>query len=230
MKTIVVVVSVGTRDNLTDFTYPRIARWASRHHYTCALVKHPIQPDGRPPHYAKLVVHHLFPGFDRYCVVDDDILMSRSAPELPEVPKGYVGLVKDEIQENTTNPIVKWTGNTGFLIFDATCFRFLDDACERGDDPTIWPGFADQSALNNVLWDRAAIHELDSRWNYAPVLAHFSRGMGWDKWSQSKSARIAYYLSLILNPFCDARRALREHWGVHLIRTPYVRLFDRLVT
>jgi hypothetical protein len=228
LKTIVVVVSVGTRDRLTDFSYPRIAKWASRNQYTCALIKHAIQPQGRPPHYAKLLAHRMFPGFDRYCVVDDDILISSKAPPLPEVPAGHVGLVKDEVQTNTTNPIVGWTGNTGFLVFDSSCFSFLEAACDHGDEPTVW-GFADQGALNYILWQRSAVFELDGRWNYPPIIAHFSRGVGWHVWSQNRFVRLAYYVSLILNPLSRVRRLLKQQWGIHLIRAPYTKLFDRHV-
>src|SRR5579883_137003 len=116
MKTLVATISVGPREQLRKFSFPRLKNWGEKHGYTVVLIDRPLQDGGRTPHYAKLRVPQAFPDFDRYCIVDDDLLISSVAPALPDIPAGKVGLVPDAEQRNTTRRDVKWTGNTGFIL------------------------------------------------------------------------------------------------------------------
>lgn len=229
MRTLVAMVSTGRRETLTDVSFPRLAKWASRHDYSSVLIKEHLEGEGKPPHYAKLLVAQRFPDFDSYVVVDDDLLLNTHAPQLPTLPEGYVGLARDAEQRHTTNSHVEWTGNTGFVLFGGNERELLLEAYEKGDDPSIW-GYADQGALNSVLWSRRRVVELDQRWNFAPVLTFFLKmGKGWEHWSNSRAYRMSYYAKVIGNPRSDERRALRACWGCHLIRAPYPRFFDRFV-
>lgn len=230
MKTLIAIVSIGDRSHLSRMSLPRIIQYAAHHRYNVAFITNPIQPEGRQPHFAKLCVHKLLPGFDRYCVIDDDILLDPRAPPLPDVPPGHIGLARDHVQENTQNPLVEWTGNTGFIVFDQAAFPILDQACQHGDEESVW-GYADQGALNYVLWTHRKAFEIDGRWNFAPVLSYFvdDPGIGWTKWNNSKFTRIFYFANLLLNPTFVSRRRIRENWGIHLIRAQYNWLFDRLV-
>ena len=228
MNTLVAVVSTGDRTDLTNLSFPRTAKWAASHGYSVILIKHRLEGEGRLPHYAKLRVADAFPDFDRNCIVDDDILINTSAPGLPEVPDGFVGLVPDHEQNKTTNPSVFWTGNTGFLVFGAKARDLLRSAYDRGDDNTIW-GIADQGALNSVLWSAGRAFRLDVRWNYMPILAYFNRVGGWDLWSKSRLFQLAYYLKLVLLPWNKDRQALRECHCCHLIRVRNPKFFDRIV-
>lgn len=228
MRTLVAMISTGDRVHLSSFSFPRASRWASRHGYSVILIKHRLEGHDRLPHYAKLKVAEDFPGFDQYCIVDDDILMSSKAPQLPEVPDGFIGLAADHEQRNTTNVDVEWTGNTGFLVFRPEAVGLLRLAYDRGDDDTVW-GIADQGALNAVLWSTKRAFEIDPRWNHMPILFYFMRRGGWDKWSTSRLFRITYYLKLLLLPWGRDRLALRNCYCCHLIRAPYPKLFDKFL-
>ena len=151
MKTLVAMLSVGDRDYLTDYSFNRLAKWAARNGYTSVLIKDNLADEGKLPHYGKLLIPKHFPNFDQYCIVDDDLLINSIAPALPDIPDDCVGLVADVVQSNTFNPLVNWTGNTGFILCSSRSCSLLEFAYRRGDDSTIW-GIADQGALNSVLW------------------------------------------------------------------------------
>src|SRR6266496_3193990 len=104
MTTLVAMVSSGRREHLSEIAFRRAARWASRNDYTVVLSKERLVPADRLPHYAKLLIPDRFPGFDRYCIIDDDLLISALAPPLPDIPDGTIGLVPDAEQGNTTKP------------------------------------------------------------------------------------------------------------------------------
>src|SRR5262245_22177303 len=138
MTTLVVMVSSGRREHLSDLAFSRAARWASRNDYSAVLSKERVVPPDRLPHYAKLLAPDRFPGFGRYCIIDDDLLISSLAPPLPDIPEGMVGLVPDAEQRHTTKAGVKWTGNTGFVLCTSEAIPLLREAFAGGDDPDIW--------------------------------------------------------------------------------------------
>lgn len=229
MRVLVAMVSTGRREHLSDLSFPRAAKWASRNDYTAILIKGELVPPDRPPHYGKLRVPDEYPGFDQYCIVDDDLLISSAAPPLPIIPHDKIALVPDAIQEFTTRAGVDWTGNTGFILCPSGAVPMLREAVTNGDAPDVWPGFADQSALNAVLWRTRSIFELDKRWNFAPVLEFLHSGRGWDRWRRSRLYRASYYAGIATELRWRSRALLRQCWGCHLIHARSPELFDRLV-
>lgn len=223
------MVSVGNRDHLTDVSYRRLYRWASTHHYDCLLVKHELHGEDRSPHYSKLKVPERIPGYDRYCIVDDDLLMSSNAPALPEIKSGHIGLCRDVIQRDTSHDAVEWTANTGFILAPDDALDVLDRAYENGDEPTVWPGFSDQSALNVVAWKEERIQEIDSRWNAQPILSYYEEGLGWRTWERSKLYRLSFYVPVALRVPGTAYDLVRESWGLHIIRGLRPKFFDHVL-
>lgn len=234
--TIVVMVSIGDREHLSSFTFSRLSTWAAKHGYSSVLLKKPHNPLHRSPHFNKLQVHKILPNFKRYIIVDDDILISKNAPVMEEVPEGFIGACMDAEQRHTRALHVEWTANTGFLVFDQQATYLLDLAYERGvypygaeddSDKKIWGPF-DQGILNDVLFTHNKIFKLDYRWNYQPILAYFIQGKGWDKWKNDRFFRLRYYISL-LSPFANKnKRNIKNAYGLHLIRGPYPSFFSRI--
>lgn len=234
--TIAVMVSIGNREHLSSYTFPRLSAWAAKHGYSSILLKKPYNPLDRPPHFNKLQVHQILPQFKRYIIVDDDLLFSERAPAMEEVPSGFVGACMDAEQRHTNAAHVKWTANTGFLVFDKQAQPLLDLAYEKGiypygaeddSDRKIWGPF-DQGILNDVLFTKNKIYKLDSRWNYQPILEYFINGKGWDKWKSNRLFRLKYYVSLLL-PFANQnKKNIRNAYGLHLIRGPYPSFFSKI--
>jgi hypothetical protein len=235
-ETIVVMVSVGDRTRLTNYTYPRLALWASLHGYSCMLIKKSITDPSVAPHFNKLIAHRLAPGFKRYIIVDDDILLKKDAPPMQEVPDGFVGLSEDAVQSNTPAAHVKWTGNTGFIVADGDALELLEEAyqngeypynCWDGSDKGIW-GPHDQASLNNVLFNQNRIYKLDWRWNYQAVICYYAtKDDGWEKWRDSRLYRIWYYISL-LSPLSNSRKLVNKCYGIHMTMGSYPAFFSRI--
>jgi hypothetical protein len=236
-KTAVIMVSVGDRNHLTKYSFPRALHWANKHGYSCFLVtKNNVSPD-RSLHFNKLIAHKELPLFDRYIIVDDDILISSKAPAVPEIDEGFIGLAKDAEQQNTEAPHVKWTANSGFIIANKADLYLLEEAYIHGEYPFkcgdrsgkgIWGPF-DQGIINHILFEKKSIFNLDWRWNFQPVLDFFiHRGGGWEKWTNSRLTRIYYYVSLLV-PFSTNRKLVKEAYCVHLIRTTHTAFFNKIV-
>lgn len=228
MKTLVAMLSFGPREHLSDIAFPRTAHWASRQGYSVVLIKEPLHHANEKPHFGKLRIPERFPGFDRYCIIDDDLLISRNAPELPVLDEGKIGLVADAEQRHTQNPLVEWTGNTGFLLTQPSSLDLLAKACARGQDESVW-GIADQGSLNAVAWKEQRVQRLDASWNYQCVLEFFLRGRGWEHWRTSRTYRLSFYVRLLLHSRQPQIQAVRRSWGLHLIRAPYPRFFDHIL-
>lgn len=228
--TIVIMVSVGNRTSITDYTFPALSNWAARNGYSVALVKKPVADTNRLPHFNKLLVHQLFKDFKKYIIVDDDLLMRKDAPAVPAVPFGFVGLCADAEQQNTEAPHVLWTANTGFMVANQEALYLLEEAYQSGDYPHhpsdgsglgIWPAIGDQPVLNNLLFKRNKIFKLDQRWNYQPVLEFFIHGKGWKTWKNNRLYRLSYYVYL-LSPIKNKHKlAVKQAYGIHLIRGVY---------
>ena len=236
-NTVVIMVSVGNRSNLSDYTYPRLSNWAVKQGYSCILLKKNNAGQDRSPHFNKLIAHKDVPFFDRYIIVDDDILVSSNAPAIPEIPAGLVGLAKDAEQGHTEASQIKWTANSGLMVVNKAQLYLLEEAYIRGEYPYkcgdksgkgIW-GPHDQGIINQILFENESIYQLDWNWNYQPILDYFiNRGGGWDKWQSSRFTRIYYYLSLLV-PFSRNRKLLNQAFCIHLIRSTYTSFFDKII-
>lgn len=234
MRTIVIMVSVGNnRKRLTDYSFNRLYKWASKHNYSCVLLKNDINYLDRTPHFTKLIAHKQFPNFERYIIVDDDILISEFSPAIENVPKGFVGLCMDSVQSNTQNPDIKWTANTGFIVADSTSVQFLEKAYENGQYPFncgdgtnkgIWGPF-DQAITNFVLFKNKKIFKLDPKWNTQIVIEFYTNDKGWHHWCKKKLYRIGFYLSL-LTPFSKNRQNMKSIYGLHMTMGPYPKFFN----
>lgn len=220
------MVSIGDRDHITDVSYRRLYRWASSYDYDCVLIKNELHEEKRTPHYSKLKVPNRIPGYDRYCIVDDDLLLSGDAPRLPDVKPGHVGLCRDPVQSMTTHDTVRWTANTGFILAAGDADSVLDRAYEKGNEPDIWPGYGDQSALNLVVWQEGCIQEIDTRWNTLPVVSYFVNGRGWNEWNTSRTYRLSFYASIALRLPGRAYELVNESWGLHMVLCRYPYFFD----
>ena len=232
--TIVIMVSLGNRSHLSRFTYPRLVLWASTHGYSCILLKKPFEDNlNRSPHFTKLMAHKIIPGFNRYIIVDDDLMFSKNAPAMQSVPHGYVGLCKDAVQTNTEAKHVRWTANTGFIVCDNSALKYLESAYYAGEyksgslNENIWGPF-DQGILNDILFKNNKIYQLDWRWNYQCVIDFYMRGKGWDKWKKNRFYRICYYLSFLV-PFNNKNRSLlKKTYGIHMTMGSYPLFFSKV--
>ena len=228
MKTLVATISIGANRPMAKYALPMMEAWTRRHHLNFVVIRHALIADDRPPHFNKLAIPAAFPGYDRYVIVDDDLLISRHAPAPPSVSKGRVGLVPDAEQRHTTAAYAPWTGNTGFIVADSAASPLFADALARGSDESIW-GYADQSALNRSAWQAGSMEQLQSEWNFMPVIDHVVSNDCWQEWTESRTKRICFYLHLLINPFARGRIKIMKSHGVHLVRAPYPRFFSFLM-
>lgn len=234
--TIVLMVSIGNRSHLSKYTYPRLAEWASLQGYSCMMVKKTIADEGVAPHFNKLIAHRLVPGFKRYIIIDDDLMLKVNSPPVEDFDENKIGLCEDPVQSNTQAPHIKWTGNTGFIVAYDKSLHILEEAYLNGEYPYdcwdesgqgIW-GPHDQAALNNVAFKKELVHKLDWRWNYQIVVDFYvNRGKGWHKWVQSGLYRLGFYLSLFL-PFSQNRQLLNQSFGLHMTMCLYPKFFSRI--
>ncbi len=228
------MVSIGKRDHLTRFSYSRVYKWASKHGYSACLLKKPyVSTHTRSPHFTKLMVHRILPGFNKYIIIDDDILMSENAPPMEDVPLGYVGLCMDSVQINTNAEHVKWTANTGFIVCDETALYLLEEAYLNGeytpktDKDLIWGPF-DQGIVNDVLFRNDRAFKLDWKWNYQCIIEYYINGIGWDKWRTNRFERLFYYIKIWLPIKSKTKTLLRTAYGLHLTMGVYPKFFNKI--
>lgn len=227
-KTLVIMVSVGDRSHLSDISFSRAQRWATRNNYSIILIKIPMQPSNRSPHYGKLAAPRLFPGFDRYIIIDDDLLMSRNAPPAPNVETGKIGIARDEVQVDIVLSYAPWNANTGFMIIDKDAIQYLEDAIVHGDE-SLLPGPYDQGALNIVGWRANVFQEIDQRWNFQLINHFITKYKSWNYWDKHVSNRILYFFNIMFNPFSIQRKLIKNCYGCHLIKCKYIRLIDSIL-
>lgn len=229
MRTLCAMVSIGNREQVLPRSYPRFWSWCNRWSYDCILVKQPLHVAQKRPHFTKLHIPNAYQGYDRYLICDDDILISARAPQLPEVPDGFIGLVPDVVQDKTEHPDVVWTANSGFVIATPGSLPHFAEAAGMGRVHGIW-SVADQGPLNLVAWRAKRVHELDSRWNYAPVLDYAVNRAGWSKWHNARRSRLAYAIGLRSRLLRSEVVRIKSAWGLHLIhRGRMTPLLDNLL-
>lgn len=164
------MVTIGRGNWTRGYSVPRAKAYAARHGYDFIQVTEPSPENAaRTPHWEKLLIPLQRPEYDRWLVLDDDVLVNtRSAPPLPEVPAACLGLVKEPVPTRFPEPM-EWLGNTGVLVFDAAATDLLRKAYDLGEYKEIVPGYGDQPAVNRVAWQEGRVSRLDRRWNYMPM-------------------------------------------------------------
>jgi hypothetical protein len=236
--TIVIMVSIGDRSKLTDYTYISLQKWATKNGYSSLLLKKEVNPKNRLPHFNKLLAHTVVPGFKRYIIVDDDLYLKADAPPVEDVPNGYVGLCRDAEQRHTEAAHVTWTANTGFIVADSEALWLLEKAYTIGDHTytkgdgsgkAVWPFLTDQSILNYVVFQENKVFELNWKWNHQPVLEYFIHGKDHEEWKRSKFYRLQYYLSLY-SPFPNKhKQKVTDAYGIHMIAGVYPKVYEKFV-
>lgn len=233
MKTVIAMVTIGPDSWTRKYSVARAKAYAARHGYEFAQITKSSQPgSGRTPHWEKVLVPRTLPGYDRYLIIDDDVLLNtRIAPALPAVPAGALGIVREPVP--TVYPLpMRWMGNSGVLLFDRSCAGLMQDAYELGEVTDIEPGYGDQPALNRVAWAQGRVKRLPWRWNFifmADWLHTVHRQH--HPWTQNRQlAQFAKLTMFSALTFAMLRRALggnprgsgtlrrmRESYALHLI-------------
>lgn len=232
MKTAVAMVTIGPESPTRRYALARARAYAARHGYDFVTVNEPsAAAAGRTPHWEKVLIPRAFPDYDRWLVIDDDVLINtRLAPPLPELPAGALGMVREPVP-TVFPPPMEWLGNSGVLLLDRAAVDLLDAAFEVGEYREIVPGFGDQPALNHVAWQQRRVAALDGRWNYI-LLADWLRTAHRQEYPWTKSvalarlARLTLFARLALARVLQALRLpagggsvarLRDCYFVHLI-------------
>ncbi len=161
------MVTIGPDPWTRQFSVARAENYAASHGYDFVQITEPILPgSGRTPHWEKILVPRALPDYDRWLVIDDDVLINtRVAPPLPALAPGCVGMVREPIPTRYQPPM-EWLGNSGVILFDRSGLDLLQSAYDIGEYKEITPGFGDQPALNAAAWRAGRVERLDWKWNY----------------------------------------------------------------
>ena len=232
MKTLVAIVSIGSRTKTFALSVPRARLYAARHGYDFTLITEALRPEsGRTPHWDKLLVPQAFPGYDRYLLVDDDVLINhRLAPPLPDVPEGLIGIVKEPLPTRF-DPPMEFLGNSGVLLVDAAAVDLLDRAYKMGVVKGKIPGIAEQPALNITGWNTGRFVRLDWRWNYLVMndwlrTAHHQVYPWTSNLTKARIAKLTLLISLTWSKLCSlsgipnrnaSMERLKGSYFVHLV-------------
>lgn len=140
-----------------------------------------------------------------------------------------MALAPDAEERHTSNPLVQWPSSTGFILIHHQRLDLFRMALETEEDPTSG-GIADQAALNGLAWREGRVHQLDKAWNFQPVLEFFFTDKGSQHWLGSRSYRLGFYARTVLHAPHPVTARLHGAYGIHLIRAPYPRFFDRVLS
>ncbi len=226
------MVTIGPASPTRTHAVARARSYAERHGYTFVQVTQPIAPgSGRTPHWEKVLVPRAFPEFDRYLIIDDDILINtRVAPALPDLSNGSLGMVKEPVPTRF-DPPMDWLGNSGVLLFNRAAVDLLEAGYALGEYKDIVPGYGDQPALNAVAWRQGRVARLDDRWNYI-AMADWLHAFHKQEypWTNNRALAIAARLTFVVrlalarlglafgrSPKTGPMHRLRESYFVHLI-------------
>ena len=166
MKTMIGMVTIGPDTTMRTLAIKRAEAYAQKHGYEFHRLCEPTNGTDRTPHWEKTLLPKVRPGFDRYVIIDDDILINhRIAPPLPDVRPGTIGLVREPLPDGFEAP-VEWVGNTGLMLVEQAGLDLLSDAYALGEYQAIPPGYGDQPAVNAVAWKAGRVTKLEWKWNY----------------------------------------------------------------
>jgi hypothetical protein len=225
MKTLVGMVTIGRETTMRRFAVKRAEAYARRHGYEFYRLSNPSNGTTRTPHWEKMQLPKVRPGFDRYVIIDDDILINhRIAPPLPPVRSGTIGLVREPLPHGFNEP-VEWVGNTGFMLLEEAGLDLLAAAYELGEYKKIPPGYGDQPAVNAVAWQAGRVTRLEWKWNYLLMADWLIRSHRQEyPWTESAALRRLAKGTLTLRLFSRGIFAapegvcarLRDAYMVHL--------------
>jgi hypothetical protein len=167
VKTAVAMVTIGPSSPTRLIAVRRAQDYARLHGYSFIQVSQRIIPDAdRTPHWNKLLIPKVYPGYGRYLIIDDDVLINtKVAPSLPSVAAQKLGIVREPVSMDF-DPPMRWLGNSGVLLVPAEATDILTKAYQRGVIRGKIPGIADQPAVNVVAWSEDRVERLNWRWNY----------------------------------------------------------------
>jgi len=166
VKTLIGMVTIGRDTTMRRLAVKRAEAYAQLHGYEFHRLCEPSNGATRTPHWEKTLLPKARPGFDRYVIIDDDILINhRIAPPLPPVRPGTIGLVREPLPHGFSDP-VEWVGNTGLMVVEQAGLDLLTEAYELGEYKNIPPGYGDQPAVNAVAWRAGRVTRLEWKWNY----------------------------------------------------------------
>ena len=233
MKTAVVMVTIGPESQTRPYSIARAKTYAARHGYEFVQITEPTLPgSGRTPHWEKVLVPRALPGYDRYFVIDDDVLINtRTAPALPDLPPRTLGIVREPVPTRYAPPI-RWLGNSGVLLFERSAADLMDAAYALGELTEIEPGYGDQPAVNQAAWTQGRVTRLGWRWNFL-AMAHWLRTAHGQRHPWTKNLRLGQLAKLtffaclgwasVRRRFgasgggeCRTLRRLRDCYTVHL--------------
>jgi hypothetical protein len=167
MLTLVAMVTIGADNWTRRFSVRRAEAYARKHGYDFVRITKPsLEARDRTPHWEKTLIPRAYPNYERYLVIDDDILINhRIAPSLPEISNSMIGLVREPLPASSTGP-VPWVGNTGVMLVSCDSRDLFETAYAEGEVTDIVPGFGEQPAINKVAWAQQRISRMDWKWNY----------------------------------------------------------------
>ncbi len=157
MKTGIITIVVGTKyaELFDRYSRARFEDYARRHGYEARVQTEVIRElPGKKLTWQKCCLHDLewVRGLDRVAFLDADIIISKDAPALPDVPDGKIGGAMDKPPAGF---------NSGVLVFrPSESVKALFDEALPDPDP-----FWDQVALDRVLRAHDALHLIDSRFH-----------------------------------------------------------------
>jgi len=226
MKTMIGMVTIGKSSATRERAVNRAQCYARRHGYEFAQIHSPVRPGTtRTPHWEKTLVPQAFPGYERYWIIDDDILINhRLAPALPAVDAGKIGLVREPLPEDPANN-VPWVGNTGVMLLEHAGLDLLTKAYDLGEYKDVPPGYGDQPAVNVVAWRENRVTRLEWKWNYLLMADWLMCAHGQEyPWTKSQSlgrlAKATLTLRLMTRDFWrrsdEVVARLRQAYEVHL--------------
>ncbi len=157
MKTAMVTFVVGARyqADFDKYCRKRAEAYCRRHGYDLIVVDQPIRElEGKKYTWQKLLLPEsvYWSEYDVLCYFDADILIAKDAPQLPEIARGKIGGVPDQLP---------YQMNGGVMVFQ-TCPEVADAFGEalQNDDP-----FWEQKALTRVMLHRWMDDPMDGRFN-----------------------------------------------------------------
>lgn len=157
MRTGLVTIVIGEKyASLFDtFSRVRFEAYAARHGYEPLVITQPIRElAGKKFTWQKCCLHDLewVRSKEQVIFVDSDTIISRDAPEFPDIPAGKVGGVMDKPPAGL---------NSGVLVFrpGPAVAGYFEEAL-KDPDP-----FWDQVAIERVLRANGALELIDPRYH-----------------------------------------------------------------